>query len=106
LIHKLTIGHFDLEALKNRRLVVLRPLDMGVVTRLLNEIAQVSDDGQALLGGHALEVKEGYVICPWLMPQRNKPAEEFARRVYQETGCVLYDAARRETVTPEEFSRW
>jgi hypothetical protein len=106
LIHKLTIGHFDAEALKDRRLVVLRPLDMSVVTRLLREVGQVSDDGCATLGGHAVEVKEGYVVCPWLMPLRNQPAEDFARRLHQETGCVLYDAGRREIVTPEQFAGW
>jgi hypothetical protein len=99
LIHKLTIGHFDAEALRDRRLVVLRPLDMSVVARLLKEVGQVSEDGRATLGGHAVELKEGYVVCPWLMPRRNQPAEEFARRLHQETGCVLYDAGRRETVS-------
>ena len=106
MIHKLTIGHFDVEALKDRRLVVLRPLDMSVVTRLLREVGQVSDDGQVTLGGHALEVKDGYVVCPWLMPRRNQPAEEFARRLQQETGCLLYDASRREILTPQQFTSW
>jgi hypothetical protein len=106
LIHKLTIGHFDTEALKDRRLIVLRPLDMGVVTRLLREVGQVIDGGGVTLGGHAIEVKEGYVVCPWLMPRRNQPAEEFASRLRQETGCVLYDAGRREVVTPEQFASW
>ena len=70
MIHKLTLGHFDVEALKNRRLVVLRPLDMGIVKRLLQEVGKVSEDGRASLGGHAVEVKDGYIVCPWLMAQR------------------------------------
>jgi hypothetical protein len=107
LIHQLIIGHFDAEALKDRRLVVLRPLDMSVVTRLLKEFGQITDDGRAILGGHAVEiVKDGYVVCPWLMALRNQPAEEFARRLHQETGCVLYDAGRREIITPEQFATW
>src|SRR6266568_5163692 len=99
MIHKLTMGHFDVEALKDRRLVVLRPLDMSVVTRLLRESGQVSEEGRASLGGHAVEFKEGYIICPWLMADRVLATEEFARRLQQETGCVVYDAARREIVT-------
>jgi hypothetical protein len=106
MIHKLTIGHFDLEALKDRRLIVLRPLDMGVVKRLLQEVGQVGEDGRASLGGHAVEVKEGYIVCPWLMAQRVRAAEEFARRLQQETGCVLYDAARREVVSLEQMAGW
>lgn len=79
---------------------------MSVVTRLLKEIGQVSDDGRATLGGHAVEVKDGYVVCPWLMPLRNQSAEEFARRLRQETSCLLYDAGRREIITPEQLAGW
>ncbi len=106
MIHKLTIGHFDAAALKERRLVVLRSLDMNVVIRLLRDFGLVSDDGRATLGNHAVELKEGYVVCPWLMPQRNLPAEEFATQLQKETGCLLFDAARREIVTPEQFAGW
>jgi hypothetical protein len=106
MIHKLTMGHFDVEALQNRRLVVIRPLDMNVVTRLLREVGELSDDG-ASLGGHAVEFKDGYVVCPWLMgPQRVSATEEFTRRLQQETGCVLYDIGRREIVTLEQMADW
>ena len=106
MIHKLTIGHFDVEALKNRRLVVLRPLDMSVVTRLLRAVGEVSEQGGASLGGHAVEVKDGYLVCPWLMAQRVLATEEFARRLQQETGCVLYDEGRREIVPLERMAHW
>jgi hypothetical protein len=106
LIHKLTIGHFDVEALKAGRLVVLRSLDPAVVTRLLQEVGQISKDGRATLGGHAVEIKDGYLVCAWLLAQRVHPTEEFARRLQEETGCVLYDAGRHEVVTPEQFADW
>jgi hypothetical protein len=106
MIHKLSMGHFDGEALKNRRLVVLRPLDMTVATRLLREVGQVSEDGRVSLGGHPVEIKDGYIICPWLMVHRVPATEEFARRLQQETGCVLYDASRREIVTLEQLAGW
>jgi len=106
MIHKLTMGHFDVEGLKERRLSVLRPLDMGVVRRLLKELGTVSEDGRLALGGHAVEAKDGYIVCPWLMAERVLATEEFARRLQQETGCVLYDAARREVVTLDEMAEW
>src|SRR5437899_1994739 len=102
MIHKLSMGHFDVEALKNRRLVVVRPLDMSAVTRLLQEVGQVGEDGRASLEGYAVEFKDGYIVCPWLMAQRVLATEELARRLQQETGCVLFDAARREVVTLEQ----
>jgi hypothetical protein len=106
MIHKLTLGHFDVEALKNRRLIVLRPLDQSVVTRLLQELGQMDESGRATLGGHAIEIKEGYIVCPWLMAQRVRATEEFARRLHQETGCVMYDAGRREIVRLEQMADW
>jgi hypothetical protein len=106
MIHKLTLGHFDAEALKSGRLVVLRPLDMCVVTRLLREAGQVGEQGQASLGGYVVEVKDGYVVCPWLMAQRVLATEEFAGRLHQETGCLMYDAGRREIVTLERMANW
>jgi hypothetical protein len=106
MIHKLTLGHFDVEALKNARLAVLRPLDMSVVTRLLREVGQVGEQGQVSLGGHAVEIKDGYIVCPWLMVQRVLATEVFARRLHQETGCLMYDAGRREIVTLEQMAGW
>src|SRR5437016_2613914 len=106
MIHKLTLGHFDLEALKNRRLVVLRPLDMKPVDRLLREVGQVDDQGRATLGGHVVEFKDGYLVCPWLMVHHVLATEEFARRLQQETGCVMYDESRREIVTVERMPHW
>jgi len=105
-IHKLTIGHFDVEALKNRRLFVLRPLDMSIVTSLLQKMGEVAEHGRATFGGHAVEVKKGYIVCPWLMADRVLTKEEFARRLQQETGCVTYDAGRREIVTLERMAGW
>src|SRR5713226_5028380 len=103
MIHKLTIGHFNVEALKNGRVVVLRPIDMSVVIRLLQEVGQGSEQGRATLGGHPVEVKDGYIVCPWLMAQRVAATEEFARRLQEQTGCVMYDAGRREVVTLEQM---
>jgi hypothetical protein len=40
------------------------------------------------------------------MAQRVLAAEQFARRLQQETGCVLYDATRREIVTLERMANW
>jgi hypothetical protein len=102
-IHTLAIGHFDLEALKSRRIAVLQPLDMRVVQRLIRKMGNITEDGTATLGGRTVEYKNGYIVCPWLMPFRIPATEELARQLQQELGCVLYDEGRREVVTPERF---
>src|SRR5262249_46129354 len=106
MIHKLTMGHFDVEALNIRKVVVLRPLDMRVATRLLQQVGHVAEDGGASLGGHPVEIKDRYINCSWLMAERVLAPEEFARQLQQETGCVLYDAARRQIVTLQEMAGW
>src|SRR5690349_1913857 len=103
MLHQLTIGHLDIESLERGCVHVLRPLDMDVVTRLLQEIGEIDSDGRARLGGHLVEVKSGYIVCPWLMPLRNRRTEEFARRLWQETGCVMADVKRREVIRPEQL---
>jgi hypothetical protein len=61
MIHKLTLGHFDIEALKDRKLVVMRPLDMSVVTSLLKELGQVSDDGRPSQGRRTKPGRKGHI---------------------------------------------
>ena len=107
MIHKLFLGHFDVEeALKHRRLVVLRPLNKSIVTRLLQELGQVDESGRATLGGHTVEIEDGYLVCPWLLARRVEAAEEFARRLHQETGCVMFDTCRREIVRLDQMANW
>ena len=79
---------------------------MSVVSRLLQEYGEVSDQGSATLGASPVGFKDGYIICPWLMTWRVQPAEEFAKRQRQETGWVLCDASRREIVRIEQMARW
>ena len=65
---------------------------------LFHGLGDHAESSFATLGGHVLEIKEGYIVCPWLLAQRVGATEEFARRLHQETGCVMYDAGRREIV--------
>jgi hypothetical protein len=40
------------------------------------------------------------------MAQRVVATEKLARRLHEETGCVLYDAGRRKIVTLEQMAGW
>ncbi len=85
MIHHLSIGHFDVSALQHRKLLVLKPLDNSAITRVLNEFGLVRDGNTASLSGHPLRFMDGYIECPWLMPQRIIQAGEFAKRLCSET---------------------
>ncbi len=92
MIHNLTIGHLDPDAIADRRAVVLRPLDTQVALRHLGALGRVDGAGRWTLDGLPVEQKNGYLVCRWLVgPRRNRVAEEFAIRLNRETGCLLSD---------------
>jgi hypothetical protein len=68
MLHDLTLGHLDINALRECRAVAMRPLDMGVIAQLLGELGGVDYEGRPTLRGGRVEVGNGYVIVPWLMP--------------------------------------
>jgi len=100
-IHKLTIGHLDPSAVQEGRVIVTRPLDMGIVTRLLGKFGEPDETGCPTIGGSRIELHDGYVVCPWLMPSPVPGIAEFALRLQDETGCVLADANRCTVVDRE-----
>jgi hypothetical protein len=91
-IHNLTIGHLDPDAITDRRAVVLRPFDNQVALRHLGALGQVNGAGRWMLDGLPVEQKDGYLVCRWLVgPRRNRVAEELAIRMNRETDCLLAD---------------
>jgi hypothetical protein len=101
MIHRLTIGHLDPAALQEGRLVVTRPLDQGIVAPLLREFAQTDQAGHPTIGGLRVELHDGYLVCPWLMPSPVPGVAELALRLQQETGCLLADVNRATVVDRE-----
>jgi hypothetical protein len=91
MIHHLTIGHLDPDAVRERRMVVTRPLDMGIVASLLREFGATDEAGRPTIGDLRVEVHDGYLVCPWLMPGPIPGVAEFALKLQEQTGCVLAD---------------
>jgi hypothetical protein len=105
MFHYLTLGYLELEPddIDHGRFVVRKPLDMDVVMRLLREIGNVDDQGNITLGGYPVRIKDGCVICPWLMNGRVRETAEFARRLLEATGCSVFDVEYRIRYRPEKF---
>jgi hypothetical protein len=89
MLHRLTIGHLDPAAVAQGRVVVTRPLDMEVVTRLLREYGEPDEAGRPNISGRPVEIHDGYLVCPWLMPSPIPGVAEFALELQEQTGCVL-----------------
>jgi hypothetical protein len=101
MIHRLTIGHLDPNAVRERRIVVTRPLDMGIVTRLLGEFGEPDEAGRPNISGRPVEIRDGYLVCPWLMPSPIPGVAEFALKLQEQTGCLMADVNRAVVVDRE-----
>jgi hypothetical protein len=101
MIHRLTIGHLDPDAVRERRVVVTRPLDMGIVTPLLREFGEPDEAGRPTIGGRPVEIHDGYLVCPWLMPSPIPGVAEFALKVQEQTGCLLAEVGNAVVVDRE-----
>jgi hypothetical protein len=101
MIHRLTIGHLDPDAVAQRRVVVTRPLDMGFVTQLLREFGEPDEAGRPTISGRPVEIHDGYLVCPWLMPSPIPGVAEFALKLQEQTGCLMADVNRCTVVDRE-----
>ncbi len=80
MIHDLTIGHLDPDAIPNRLAIPLKQLDEEAVARVLAEFP-----------GLKLEWHAGYLIAPWHGREDGERGEAFAARLQAETGCLVAD---------------
>jgi hypothetical protein len=104
MIHILTMGHLDPAAVGRRQAIVLRPLEMGIVNRLLEELGGRDEQVRPTLDDVPVEIKDGMVSCRWLIGGYcNGVAEEFALRLQKETGCVLADREHSRVIEPDQL---
>jgi hypothetical protein len=80
MIHELTVGHLDPDAITSRLAVSVQPLDDSAVARVLAEFP-----------GLRIERRGGYVIAPWHRKEDGEREEAFAARLKAETGCLVAD---------------
>jgi hypothetical protein len=101
MIHRPTIGHLDPAAVQERRVVITRPLDPEIITPLLREFGEPDPAGRPTINGLRVEVHDGYLVCPWLMPSPIPGVAEFALKLQEQTGCLLADVHRCTVVDRE-----
>src|SRR5204863_4333210 len=78
-----------------------RPLDPGIVTPLLREFGEPDEAGRPTISGRPVEIHDGYLVCPWLMPSPIPGVAEFALQLQEQTGCLLADVNRCTVVDRE-----
>jgi hypothetical protein len=93
-IHCLTLGHLDPEALRSGAAVATTPLDETTVRRVLAEFP-----------GIMAERKDGYVVLPWHELGPVDAREAFALRLHELTGCLIADRRSGRLIEPEASSR-
>ena len=103
MLHDLSLGHLDPDAVTQRRRVVVKPLEMDVVHRLLAELGETDAEGNPTLGGAKVRFEQDYVVVPWLGGGTNRISEEFALRLHKQTGCLIADVSHCWVVPPERL---
>ncbi|MGA2706099.1 MAG: hypothetical protein ABSH35_34095 [Isosphaeraceae bacterium] len=93
MIHYLTVGHLDPEALRECAAVATRPLDETTVRRVLAEFPGVK-----------AERKDGYMVLPWHGLGPVGVSEAFALRLHELTGCLIADRRNGRLIEPEALS--
>lgn len=93
MIHYLTVGHLDPEALRECAAVATRPLDETTVRRVLAEFP-----------GLKAEPKDGYIVLPWHGLGPVGASEAFALRLHTLTGCLIADRRNGRIIQPEALS--
>jgi hypothetical protein len=66
LIHRLIVGHFDIDAFHPLRPVTLRSLDARRTSAMLDEIGEQIGENEYKVDGEPLYFVDGYCDCPWL----------------------------------------
>jgi hypothetical protein len=93
MIHFLTPGHLDPEALRGCAAVATTPLDEKTVRSVLAEFP-----------GIMAERKDGYVVLPWHGLGPVDVSEAFAPRLRELTGCPIADRRNGRLIEPEALS--
>jgi len=88
MLHYLTIGFLDADAVRRREARAVRPLP-SEIRILLDGFLDQGCSAQMMEGG-AVEVRDGWVRCPWHAPRRNRAAERFAAEASRH-GCTVAD---------------
>ena len=94
MIHFLTLGHLDPEALLGCAAVAITPLDETTVRGVMAEFP-----------GIRAESKDGYVVLPWHGFGPVDVSEAFALRLHELTGCLIADRRNGRLIEPEALSR-
>ena len=89
MVHYLTVGPLDPEALGECAAVAIRPLDETTVRRKLAEFPEITAEHQ-----------DGYVVLPWHGLGQVGVSEAFALRLHELTGCAISDRRNGRLIDP------
>lgn len=94
MIHDLTLGYLDLEAIRGCVALVIKPMPEGIVHHVMGEFPDVN-----------AEFKNGCVILPWHGQAQTAGSEAFALRLHALTGCQIADRRNGRLVDLVELER-
>jgi hypothetical protein len=106
LVHRLIVGHFDIDAFHPGRPVPLRALDDRRTRAMLDEIGKQTGEDEYEVDGEPLYFVDRYCDCPWLSNKRNERSEKFARAVATIEDCFLIEKGVGTLLHPVRSLQW
>ena len=91
MIHRLRVGHFDREALRNSEFVVVKPIDRDDLDAVVADCNGDYDGESIVVNGQSILMKDGYLDCPWKTPQLNLEVVEFIQKLHARIQCVVFE---------------
>ena len=91
LVHRLIVGHFDIDTFVAHRPVPLRSLDVARTRAMLEVVGERAGEGEYVVDGEPLYFVDGYCDCPWLSCKHKEKSEGFARAVAAVEDCFLIE---------------
>lgn len=104
IIHYLTMGHIDEEALAEGKAIAARPMDRERVHALLKRHGEWVED-HFEIGEEEIEEEGDLLTGLWFDPTLNPELVDFALALHEATGCSFADVAHHRMVTVEELRR-
>lgn len=102
MLHPIFVGFFDRERLKWNDRIIVKKIDMDLVSQRLAEVGQLSPDGKSSrIQGDVFVLGDGYFASPDVI--RSEEAAKFVADVARVAACeiVLYNAD--EPYTAEQY---
>ena len=104
MFHRIHIGYFDVEMIRNRKIVIQKNLPMDLIQPIIDKYVVTSEDGTTTITGELIEISQSSINCPWISIGINVNAVKFVIEIRDKLpDCTLVEFRCGELISIEEL---